>query len=332
MCTGDCNDSPSIRHIIGQAGSDGNDGWSPECSLVSDGERRVLQIVSWMGGEGTPPSSTNQYIGSTGIVEDISLAVDIRGATGATGATGSDGDTGWAPVLAVVTDGDRRVLQIVDWQGGSGTKPSITSQYIGAVGIVSTAGAAVDIRGATGATGANGSDGSDITDGRVKISSADTTINYVEDKLVEGDNISITKNNPTGNESITIEVSNTINSYNTTLTSSGGAGSLSITVYYFKVGRMVCLFVDLNIPASTFSAAADYYSFPLPHTQVGFYPNWALGSLIHNGTLPTSAIENILLEAIAGNLRIYPAEWSSGSQLDDFSVNQRLVGQIFYEC
>lgn len=61
------------------------------------------------------------------------------------------GYQGWSPVLAVVSDGDRRVHQIVDWQGGEGvTKPSVISQYIGELGIVSTPGDAVDIRGTQG--------------------------------------------------------------------------------------------------------------------------------------------------------------------------------------
>lgn len=62
------------------------------------------------------------------------------------------GPQGWAPVVSVVTDGARKVLQITDWTGGEGSKPAATG-FIGATGIVATAALAVDIRGSIGATG-----------------------------------------------------------------------------------------------------------------------------------------------------------------------------------
>jgi hypothetical protein len=62
------------------------------------------------------------------------------------------GPQGWAPVVSVVTDDARRVLQITDWTGGEGSKPTVTG-FIGATGIVATAALAVDIRGSIGATG-----------------------------------------------------------------------------------------------------------------------------------------------------------------------------------
>lgn len=71
---------------------------------------------------------------------------------------GGSGDDGWSPILAVVTDGARRVHQIADWTGGGGTKPA-TGGYIGASGIVALIGDAVDIRGAEGETGATGAQG-----------------------------------------------------------------------------------------------------------------------------------------------------------------------------
>ncbi|MDR7220366.1 hypothetical protein [Aminobacter aminovorans] len=77
---------------------------------------------------------------------------------------GDQGDDGWAPVLAVATDGTRRVLQVVDWTGGEGTKPT-TLGYIGATGIVAAIANGVDIRGATGSTGSTGSTGTPGTNG-----------------------------------------------------------------------------------------------------------------------------------------------------------------------
>ncbi len=64
----------------------------------------------------------------------------------------AQGPQGWSPSLAVVADGARSVLQVIDWVGGEGAKPTITG-YIGATGIVATAALAVDIRGSIGATG-----------------------------------------------------------------------------------------------------------------------------------------------------------------------------------
>lgn len=163
-------------------------GWSPVFAIVSDGIRRVLQLVDWVGGEDTKPTTTG-YVGAAGIVADIASAIDIRGPIGATGPNntlsigtvtegaasatitgtsptqvlnlvipkgnsgidGTNGLDGWSPVLAVVSDSARRVLQIIDWAGGEGTKPS--TGYIGAAGIVALAADAIDIRGPSGSSG-----------------------------------------------------------------------------------------------------------------------------------------------------------------------------------
>lgn len=83
----------------------------------------------------------------------------IKGDTGATGATGARGFDGWEPVLANETDGQRRVLRLVDWIGGEGQKPAVpANSYVGPTGFTNLAGA-TDIRGETGATGATGAQG-----------------------------------------------------------------------------------------------------------------------------------------------------------------------------
>lgn len=66
--------------------------------------------------------------------------------------TGQPGEDGWAPVLAVVADGAREVLQVADWIGGGGTKPA-TGQYIGPTGFVTLIGDAVNIKGSDGSSG-----------------------------------------------------------------------------------------------------------------------------------------------------------------------------------
>ncbi len=79
------------------------------------------------------------------------------GPTGDTGTAGADGFNGWSPVFSVVTDSSRRVLQVSDWQGGTGTKPT-TGLYVSATGLTSTLASAVDIRGPQGVAGAGTGD------------------------------------------------------------------------------------------------------------------------------------------------------------------------------
>ena len=59
---------------------------------------------------------------------------------------GNPGFTGWTPALAIITDADRRVFQVIDWTGGTGTKPA-TGQYVGLTGLVTAIADAIDIRG-----------------------------------------------------------------------------------------------------------------------------------------------------------------------------------------
>ena len=61
----------------------GADGWSPLIAVVADGGRRVQRVIDWTGGTGAKPA-VNGYVGASGIVANISDAVDIRGAVGAT--------------------------------------------------------------------------------------------------------------------------------------------------------------------------------------------------------------------------------------------------------
>lgn len=70
-------------------------------------------------------------------------------------ASGKDGSNGWTPVLGKAVDGQRRVEIVVDWIGGSGTKPPI-GQFVGPTGYTSDISVATDMRGAPGATGVSG--------------------------------------------------------------------------------------------------------------------------------------------------------------------------------
>lgn len=84
------------------------------------------------------------------------------GADGIDGADGVDGDKGWSPEFAIVEDGARRVHQVVDWQGGAGTKPA-TGEYVGATGLVPLIADGVDIRGPAGVATIENGDKGDIT-------------------------------------------------------------------------------------------------------------------------------------------------------------------------
>ncbi|WP_156407057.1 collagen-like protein [Bosea sp. Root670] len=104
------------------------------------------------------PAGPVGLTGSQGIQGEPGL----DGADGANGADGTDGDNGWTPELAVVTDGTRRVQQVVDWFGGEGTKPT-TGDYVGATGLTPTIGDAIDIRGPEGTATIPDGDKGDIT-------------------------------------------------------------------------------------------------------------------------------------------------------------------------
>ena len=67
------------------------------------------------------------------------------------------GANGWSPLFAVVEDSARRVLQLADWTGGTGTMPAGTGKYLGPDGLVEAIADATDIRGAAGSGGEGGS-------------------------------------------------------------------------------------------------------------------------------------------------------------------------------
>lgn len=119
---------------------------------VTDGSGYRKLVLVWIAGAGAFTS------GGGVAISFIPRGAD--GATGSTGDAGTDGNDGWSPVFAIVSDSERRVLQVDDWVGGEGSKPS-TGDYVGASGLTGTIGDAVDIRGAAGANGSNGADGAD---------------------------------------------------------------------------------------------------------------------------------------------------------------------------
>lgn len=82
-------------------------------------------------------------------------------ASSETGAGGEPVVASWLPVLAVVADGARRVVKIVDWYGGVGTKPP-AGYYITATGVSLNIADGTDIRGAQGEPGLSGNGTGDV--------------------------------------------------------------------------------------------------------------------------------------------------------------------------
>lgn len=92
----------------------GADGWSPLLAVVADGERLVQQVIDWTGGTGAKPA-VNGYVGASGIVANISDAVDIRGGTGAKGDKGDTGSAVNAPFYNTEADAIADGLVTGDW-------------------------------------------------------------------------------------------------------------------------------------------------------------------------------------------------------------------------
>ena len=141
--------------IQGVAGRDGRDG---------------LSGVN--GKNGTNGLSAYQVAVANGFVGTEQSWLDTI--KGANGEAGIDGFNGWSPVIATASRGSDVVLQLLDWTGGTGAKPSITG-YLSTTGIVSNIANATNVRGLqgvqgiqgvkgdTGATGADGVDGKTVS-------------------------------------------------------------------------------------------------------------------------------------------------------------------------
>jgi hypothetical protein len=133
--------------------------------------------------------TTNLMRGQVTAYSGTSLTVNVVSVAGSgsysdwtirvSGASGSNGVNGWTPVLATVTDSARRVQQVIDWTGGTGSKPA-TGLYVGATGLTATIGDAVDIRGAAGAGSGDVQTTGGVTEGNIAVF-ADGTGDTIED-------------------------------------------------------------------------------------------------------------------------------------------------------
>lgn len=149
--TTEINVQPVDPLKIGPAGAAGKSAYEEavDAGFVGD---EAAWLASLVGAQG--PKGDKGDTGDTGPqgIQGIQGIQGPAGTNGLDGADGADGDDGWSLVPAIISDGERRVLQVVDWTGGTGTKPA-TGSYIGATGLVALIGDAIDIRGAAGAAG-----------------------------------------------------------------------------------------------------------------------------------------------------------------------------------
>lgn len=192
---------PSVDDLVAKTGAAGTNGWTPSFAVVEADGRAVVEITGWTGGTSSEPSSG--YLGASGLVSDPADAVTIRGNTGDTGDDGSDG---WLPELAIEADSDRRVFKVVDWSGGTGTKPDV-DVYVGTTGLVASIGDGADVRGPSGSgdisgPGAsvtadnlaswNGTGGSDIEDSGIAKADVTTAISNASAAKTKTDYLTIT--------------------------------------------------------------------------------------------------------------------------------------------
>ena len=78
-----------IAGTPGADGDHGDEGWTPQLAIESDGQRRILRVQALVGGTGDKPADVEgRYLGSTGLVAMKADATDVRGAQGPAG-TGS---------------------------------------------------------------------------------------------------------------------------------------------------------------------------------------------------------------------------------------------------
>ena len=153
--------------------------------IVDDGEARLLRrstFQAWMlqnvqgekgdtgaqGLQGVAGADGKDGINGTNGLSAYQIAVSngfigteqqwVVSLKGATGATGDSGANGWTPSIRTEVRGtDELVLRIMDWTGGSGTKPAVG--YLSSTGLVTNISNATNIRGTQGIQGVQGEQG-----------------------------------------------------------------------------------------------------------------------------------------------------------------------------
>lgn len=120
----------------GAAGSDGRNGANGKDGSNGKDGLSAYQIAVQNGYVGTQ----SQWIASL---------------KGAKGDSGTNGNNGWSPNFRIVSRSDDSVLELFEWIGGTGTKPTTTG-YLSGTGIVANILNATNIRGLQGIQGIQG--------------------------------------------------------------------------------------------------------------------------------------------------------------------------------
>ena len=131
--------------LQGVAGKDGKDGANGANGTNGKDGLSAYQIAVANGYTGNQQQWLQSLIGATG-------------SSGSNGEDGVDGLNGWSPILKTVSRGNDIVLQIYDWVGGTGTKPT-AGQYLSSDGLINDINKADNIRGTQGEKGSQGEKG-----------------------------------------------------------------------------------------------------------------------------------------------------------------------------
>lgn len=131
--------------IQGVAGKDGKDGSNGANGTNGKDGLSAYQVAVANGYTGTQTQWLQSLVGSTG-------------SSGSNGEDGVDGLNGWSPILKTVSRDNDVVLQIHDWVGGTGAKPTV-GQYLSTDGLVNDINKADNIRGTQGEKGSQGEKG-----------------------------------------------------------------------------------------------------------------------------------------------------------------------------
>lgn len=109
----------SLKGANGAAGVNGGNGWSPVFQVETLSTGSYLKVIDWVGGTGVKPTTVG-YLGSTGIVTEVTYASNIKGSVGDRGVqgaigiqgvkgdkgdTGNQGDMGYSPYDLAVDSG-----------------------------------------------------------------------------------------------------------------------------------------------------------------------------------------------------------------------------------
>ena len=112
----------------------GDAGWSPLIRSVQDGDRVVLEVYDWTGGQGTKPPQTG-FLGSAGFVATADLAIDIRG------PQGLQGDDAANPVFTASVDASVGTPDVTV----SGTYPNVNLAFSNLKGVTGDKGDAATV-------------------------------------------------------------------------------------------------------------------------------------------------------------------------------------------